>query len=67
MLRDMEAAGFYSAALQYAPPDRIYCLKVVSDNLRQPASEINARMVSRLIENRLPTLDELLAAMDFQT
>jgi nucleoside phosphorylase len=59
-LCDMEAAGFYAAALQYAPPDRIYCLKVISDNLLQPAVGINAKMVSRLIKGRLSLLDWLL-------
>ena len=62
-LCDMEAAGFYAAALQYAPPDRIFCLKVISDNLLQPATGINAKMVSRLIAGRLTILDRLLAQL----
>lgn len=63
-LCDMEAAGFYAAALQYAPPDRIFCLKVISDNLLQPATGIYAKMVSRLIAGRLTILDRLLAQLD---
>jgi len=59
-LCDMEAAGFYAAALQYAPPERIFCLKVISDNRLHPASGINAKMVSRLIADRLSILDRLL-------
>jgi len=62
-LSDMEAAGFYAAALQYAPPDRIFCLKVISDNQHQPATVINAEMVSRLIKNRLSLLDRLLVQL----
>lgn len=61
-LVEMEAAGFYRAALGCTAPDRIYCLKVVSDNRDSPAHGINGKLVSQLIEGRLDILDELMTA-----
>ena len=66
-LCDMEAAGFYASALERAPAGRILCLKLVSDNLRQPASRLNGRRVSALVEDHIPTLERLLAQLEIDT
>lgn len=49
---DMEAAGFVAAASTYTPLERIYVLKVISDNLANPIEGINTRMVRCLIEGQ---------------
>jgi nucleoside phosphorylase len=61
-LIEMEAAGFYRAAQHYTTPDRIHCIKVVSDNRDNPTETINGKMVSRLMQNSLSMLDELIRA-----
>jgi adenosylhomocysteine nucleosidase len=57
-LVEMEAAGFYRSALQCTTPDRIYCLKVVSDNRDNSTERISGKMVSRLIREHLNLLDK---------
>lgn len=59
-LVEMEAAGFYRSALQCTTADRIYCLKVVSDNRDNPSNKLNGKMVSQLIRKRMNMLDELI-------
>ncbi len=59
-LVEMEAAGFYRSALECTTPDRIYCLKVVSDNRDNPTDKINGKYVSQLIREHLYLLDELI-------
>lgn len=59
-LVEMEAAGFYRSALQCATPDRIHCLKVVSDNHENPTSGLNGKIVSKLIHDNLNMLDILI-------
>ena len=59
-LVEMEAAGFYRSALECATPDRIHCLKVVSDNHDNPTSDLNGKIVSNLIHNHLNILDTLI-------
>jgi hypothetical protein len=56
----MEASGFYQSALQCTTADRIYCLKVVSDNRDNPSNKINGKLVSQLIRERMNMLDELI-------
>ncbi len=58
-LVDMEGAGFFRAVSGFTEPERIHCLKIVSDNRTNPASMINGKMVSQLIEERLDILDRL--------
>lgn len=59
-LVEMEATGFYRAALKCTTPDRIYCLKIVSDNSNNSTDNINGKMVSQLIREHLDMLDELI-------
>lgn len=62
-LVEMEAAGFYHSAMQHTSADRIYCLKVVSDNRNNPTKMINGKMVSQLIRERLDVLDTLISTV----
>ncbi len=58
-LVDMEGAGFFQAVSGFTAPERIHCLKIVSDNRANPAPMITGKMVSRLIEEQLDILDRL--------
>jgi hypothetical protein len=62
-LVEMEAAGFYRSVLNHTSPDRIYCLKVVSDNRLNPTAMLNGKTVSRLIRERMDLLDTLLTTI----
>jgi nucleoside phosphorylase len=57
---DMEAAGFYGAALEFADPEQIGCIKIISDNREQPADQINGKWVSELIGDRLDLINEIV-------
>jgi hypothetical protein len=57
---DMESAGFTAALAAAGLLHLGQILKVVSDNPRQPSSEINGKMVSNLIEETIPTLSLLM-------
>lgn len=58
-LYDMEAAGFYSAASAIAPPHRIHCVKIVSDNPQNPVHGINREIITRLMNDQLHLLERL--------
>ena len=65
-LQEMEAAGFYAAARDHAPAAAVQCLKVVSDNLRQPSRRINGSLVNDLIGGRLEILEHLIGQLQTQ-
>jgi len=52
---DMEAAGFLSALNGNG-----YCLKIISDNSTQPGHGIKAKWVSKLISEKLDTIDQIM-------
>ena len=57
---EMEAAGFVATALECAGLHQIQVLKIISDNRQHPASEINGKMVKRLIEDQSPIIRQLV-------
>lgn len=59
-LVDLEAAGFFQAANLFVSPDKIGCLKVVSDHFRPRA--VAAQKVEELIRARIVPIDETLKA-----
>jgi len=61
---EMEAAGFYATARHFSPLDRIHCLKVISDNADNPATEINGRRVRQWVTAHMGTLERLLQRLE---
>lgn len=57
---DMEAAGFVSTALEFAPIAKIHVLKIVSDNPDNPSHGINAKMVRTLIQAKSILIKQLI-------
>ncbi len=57
---DMESTGFTAALREADLLHRGQILKIVSDNPRQPSSEINGKMVANLIEESIPILSQLM-------
>ena len=59
-LCDMEASAFYETAVRFSSSERIYCLKVISDNQWSSAENIQAKQVSLLIKDHVSVVDLLL-------
>ncbi len=59
-LYDMEAAGFYSAASQFASPEKILAIKIISDNSKNPMININGKMVSDLVKQQLGKINQII-------
>ena len=57
---DMESSGFASGLESVGVLDQGQILKVVSDNPRQPSTQINGRMVGELIRQAIPVLSYLM-------
>lgn len=60
-LCDMEASAFYETAIRFTSSELVQCLKVVSDNAKQPAHLLNAEQVSRLLQTQCQTIAEFVA------
>lgn len=59
-LCDMEASAFYESATRFSTSELIQCLKIVSDNDASPAQNIQPKLVSELITERLSTIEKVL-------
>lgn len=56
-LVDMEASGFFAAAQAFLPPERIICVKIVSDHLEGRLLE--KKLLTQWIECSLPNMVQL--------
>jgi nucleoside phosphorylase len=57
---DMEAAGFYQAALRFSSSELVHCLKLISDNPQHPAALVTAQQVQTLVADKVSCLDALV-------
>ncbi len=56
---DMEANGYYQAALRFASSECIHCLKIVSDNKEHPATrKMDKEAISQLVESQLANIEK---------
>ena len=63
---DMEAFGFYTAALAFTTSERVQCIKVVSDNSVSPASaHFDKTDISGLIASQIPKIESFLDNTEF--
>ncbi|VAW83961.1 hypothetical protein MNBD_GAMMA16-1781 [hydrothermal vent metagenome] len=60
-LYDMEASAFMLTALRFSPVDLVQLLKIVSDNLENPAMTINKVFVEKLIYRNI---DQIMTVID---
>jgi nucleoside phosphorylase len=60
---DMEAAGFYRAAMKHGAQERIHCLKIISDNETQRFQTISKRAILELISSNLTVISEFIARL----
>jgi hypothetical protein len=60
---DMEAAGFYSAAMRFSTTELIHSLKIISDNKTLDISSISSSSVVTLVEQNLGAISKVIAAL----
>lgn len=58
-LIDMEASGFFPVATKGSTAELVQCVKVVSDNKKYPAQNINSKTVSALITGKLALIESI--------
>ncbi|MCI0507735.1 MAG: hypothetical protein L0Z73_16715 [Gammaproteobacteria bacterium] len=56
---DMEAAGFYSAALRFSTLELIHSIKIISDNAASHIESISGSGVMSLIERNIKTISSM--------
>jgi len=59
---DMEAAGFYDAALRFSTVERVHVLKIISDGPDQSPDDVTAEAVERLVGRRVDAVEAMLDA-----
>lgn len=62
-LVDMEGVTFFQAATKCVQSERVQLIKVVSDNVEHPASEVTAAGVSALLEPHCAVIDRYARSM----
>ncbi|MFQ5587505.1 MAG: hypothetical protein ACE5F7_01580 [Nitrospiria bacterium] len=60
---DMEASGFFRAALRASTIELIHCYKVVSDNPRHPVKKMTKAAVTGFIGSRIEEMDTILSIL----
>nr|MBX2881168.1 hypothetical protein [Granulosicoccus sp.] len=60
---DMEAAGFLTAATRYSTLEFIQCLKIVSDNSRNPLETLDKGKVTQLISDQVPNIVQVIEGL----
>lgn len=62
---DMEAYGFYTAAVLFSSAERVHCVKIVSDNATQTANRsFDKNAITNLIATQIPAIEEFVAALE---
>jgi len=56
---DMEASGFYGAALRFSTAELIHSVKIVSDNSNNSVDNLTKENVSELIECKMTAISEI--------
>ena len=60
---DMEAAGFCATASRCGTAELIHVLKVISDNAAHPAGKPDAGIISGLIQEQLPCINNIIESL----
>ncbi|HEY5603069.1 MAG TPA: hypothetical protein VIM41_08185 [Gammaproteobacteria bacterium] len=60
---DMEAAGFFSAAMRFGTLELIHCLKIVSDNEASPIHRVSSSGVVHLVEQQMEVIAAIAAVL----
>jgi len=63
-LFDMEAAGFYATAIQFATGELIQSLKIISDNNQHPAGKPEKALLERLVAENIKIIDQVVNKLE---
>ena len=59
-LYDMEAAGFFKGARNFVGPEKVQCIKVVSDNKDSSILNISSKKIENWIYSKTPVINKLV-------
>jgi len=63
MVYDMEAAGFYSAAMRFSTTELIHSLKIISDNNTRDIDSLSGARVVTLVEQNMEVIARVVAML----
>jgi len=66
-LIDMESSGFTETCEKFSTLERIHCVKVISDNRQQAASNVDKDLVTQLIAQQCDTIAAIIERLQQQT
>ena len=59
-LYDMEASGFFKGAREFAGPEMVQCIKIISDNKKSSILNISSNKIENWINNKIIIIDKLI-------
>ncbi|MCH9634204.1 MAG: hypothetical protein S4CHLAM7_09490 [Chlamydiae bacterium] len=62
-LYDMEAFGYYFAAIKYVLSEKIHSYKIISDNKKNPFHQITKEKTEHYITNHIEPIDKLIQSL----
>ncbi len=59
-LFDMEGAGYFQAVTGFATLELVQAVKIISDNADQPMEGVDPKLISRLMMQNLPVVEDII-------
>ncbi len=59
-LYDMEASGFFKSARNYVGPEKVQCIKIISDNKHSSIFNISSKKIENWIYSKTKIIDEFV-------
>ena len=59
-LYDMEASGFFKGAREFAGPEMVQCIKIISDNKKSSILNISSNKIENWIHKKINIIDKLI-------
>jgi hypothetical protein len=63
-LYDMEASAFYETSIRFSTGELVQSVKIISDNLANPVVNINPALVTKLIQDKLADIVNLIEQLN---
>lgn len=60
---DMEGAGFFSAATRYSTVELIHVIKIVSDNKKYSAENLDKQQATRLVSKKMGIIEKVIGEL----
>ena len=56
----MEASGFFKSARNYVGPEKVQCIKIISDNKHSSIFNISSKKIENWIYSKTKIIDEFV-------